>query len=1089
MISNYTGISGSRMAYLAAAELMKNKKLLIVVSSGRTGERLREDLAFFVPNAKIELLPEDRDRFLYDARDRENLIKRIRGMLSLSVDDGSERSKAVIVPASTVLRPIISRDRFLSGLSQIEIGQVMDPDELKLKLVQEGYRAETIAESVGEFSSRGGIIDVFAPAYDNPLRIEFFGDEIDSIREYDKETQRSLENMSSALIPAAAEFLPTEDELQRMLADGKVDEDIKARLRENTDTQLYSDYIELFDVKKEYLWDYCDDGKIVLCDPARVYEEIPDYRDERELYKIFSKNIDVYTPFPERIKGVEKLDNINNVKSRQFPALNGQMNLLAMEIKEFIKLGYDVRVVSSSEERRDRIKEYLELADIVSGVRYHIGSLSSGFIFEDMKLCYIAESDVFTNSKKKPHLKKHKNKESRPQFSDFQSGDYIVHETHGIGRFEGIKPMTADGETKDYLVIRYAGTDVLYIPTEQLDIIQKYIGSGNRAPHLSKLSGGNWKRLRERAKKAVMEIAENLVKMYAERKVLEGYAFSEDSLWQKEFEDDFPYTETDDQLKAIAEIKADMEKNTPMDRLLCGDVGYGKTEVAARAIFKCISEGKQAALLAPTTLLVNQHYHNLKERFENYPFEIEMLSRFRDKSEQEKTVKNLKKGTCDLVIGTHRLFSDDIEFKDLGLLVIDEEQRFGVQHKEKLKLLRKNVDVLTLSATPIPRTLNMSLTGIKDISTIDEPPTDRYPVQTYVAPYDEKLVKAVLERELARGGQAYVVNNRVKGINRLAEKIEEIVPDARVGVGHGQMSETALENTMIDFVEGETDILVATTIVENGIDIPNANTIIILNADKLGLAQLYQLRGRVGRSNRIAYAYLLYQPETVVSELAAKRLTAIREFTEFGSGFKVAMTDLELRGAGNMLGEAQSGHIEGIGYELYCKEIDRAVRMLQGETVTETRAEIVVDIKAPSSIPVSYINDESLRLQAYKKISCILNEEDADDIIDELIDRFGDIPHETNNLIMFAELRAHAEKLGLEHIYVKQNRIFFKPGEKNMLTAYCLVIAKDVFGDELTITSGRSIGMSLFIGKKSALPKALELMRNLRKAYEEEKNS
>ena len=548
-----------------------------------------------------------------------------------------------------------------------------------------------------------------------------------------------------------------------------------------------------------------------------------------------------------------------------------------------------------------------------------------------------------------------------------------------------------------------------------------------------------------------------------------------------------------------------MEKPLPMDRLLCGDVGYGKTEVAARAIFKCLAEGKQAALLAPTTLLVNQHYHTLKERFAHFPFEIDELSRFRSAQAQKKTVKSLKTGEIDLIIGTHRLLSDDVQFKDLGLLVIDEEQRFGVRHKEKIKELKQNIDVLTLSATPIPRTLNMSLTGIKDISIIDEPPGDRLPVHTYVTPYEEDMIRNAIERELARGGQVFIVNNRITGLNQIKETVERIVPDAVIAVGHGRMSEEALESTMLDFVEGRVNVLIATTIIENGIDIPNANTMIILNADRFGLAQLYQLRGRVGRSHRLAYAYLMYQPGKVLTEIARKRLTAIREFTEFGAGFKLAMRDLELRGAGNMLGEAQSGHIESIGYELYCKEIDRAVRRLKGETVTDQRSEITIDIPVAASVPASYIEDETLRLQAYKKIASINCMDDADDVIDELTDRYGDVPEEAISLIKAAEIRAHAEICGVSYIGRKGPRLEVKFSENTRFSAYCAVMAKAEFGDALTIMSGRTTRISLYTGssvythsvrKQKAfqsadtdLDKVLALMRTLRNAVDTEQSS
>lgn len=1083
MIINYTGISGSRVAYLAAAEFENKGNCLIVVSKGLQANRLKEDLAFFMPETKIYVMPEEEDmRILYEARNRESQIERIKAIQGL-VDD--KEQKVVIAPISAVLRPTISKSRYVETMQELSLGMRIDPASLRAKLVSAGYTYASVVESAGEFTTRGGIIDVFSPSAEYPIRIEFFDDEIDSIRYYDPATQRSLENIKSITIGPAAEYVPSDEEKAVAIKKLRKDDEKVAELFEQgSDVQIYADFIDYFDIDKHYLWEYLENGVSYVVDPNRIVQDIPEFENKDDFRKIYDTDCILITPFPETIKNVDKLDKVINSRSRQVASFNGQLELFAKELSSLAKAGYSIKIVGTNDERLSNIREYVEIAEVYGDISYLLGNLSAGMVMDDDKICYITEADIFPQTRKKlPKRKKKKSKDSI-EFSDLHKGDYVVHETHGIGRFEGIKTMTADGDTRDYLVIRYAGSDVLYIPTEQLDIIQKYIGSGGGAPSLSRLSGGSWKRARERAKKSIMEIAEDLVKLYAEREACGGYAFSQDTVWQAEFEDAFPYTETDDQLRATEEIKEDMQKALPMDRLLCGDVGYGKTEVAARAIFKCLSEGKQAAILAPTTLLVNQHYHNLLERFEGFPFEIGELSRFKSAAKQKEVVKGLADGTVDLVIGTHRLLSDDVKFKDLGLLVIDEEQRFGVQHKEKIKKLRNNIDVLTLSATPIPRTLNMSLTGIKDISTIEEPPGDRLPVQTYVTPYEEELLKSVIERELARGGQVFVVNNRITGIKTIAAAIERLVPDVRVAIGHGRMSEEALENTMMDFIDGNIDVLVATTIIENGIDIPNANTMVILNADKLGLAQLYQLRGRVGRSNRLAYAYLMYQPQKVLTELATKRLVAIREFTEFGAGFKLAMRDLELRGAGNVLGEAQSGHIEGIGYELYCKEIDRAVRQLKGENVTETRADINIEMTVDASIPSSYIEDETLRLQAYKKIVSIACEEDAADISDELLDRYGDLPDKTENLIRVAEIRAAAERIGIETISERGTRIVLRFAEKNNVNAYMLVIAKEEIGDSLTIMSGKLPGLSLFTGKKQALDKLLRLMKSLTNALD-----
>ncbi|HKM28292.1 MAG TPA: transcription-repair coupling factor, partial [Anaerovoracaceae bacterium] len=635
-----------------------------------------------------------------------------------------------------------------------------------------------------------------------------------------------------------------------------------------------------------------------------------------------------------------------------------------------------------------------------------------------------------------------------------KKGDFVVHENHGIGKFLGIEQLNVQGEKKDYLKIKYAGNDMLYVPVEQMDIVQKYIGGDGVSPRINKLSGGEWKVTKAKAKAAIATMAKELLDLYASRSMEKGHSFGKDTVWQQEFEDSFPYTETADQLQSIAEIKEDMEKPVAMDRLLCGDVGFGKTEVAARAMFKCLAEGKQAAVLVPTTILANQHYYTLKERFEKFPFTVEMLSRFRSDAQQGSILKKLEDGSVDLIIGTHRLISEDVKFKDLGLLVIDEEQRFGVAHKEKIKQLKKNVDVLTLSATPIPRTLNMSLSGIKNMSLIEEPPEERYPVQTYVLEQEDAMIKEIIQREIDRGGQVYVVFNRVRGISRIAERVAELVPEARIAVGHGQMNERALEDVMLSFINGESNVLISTTIIESGIDIPNANTILILDADRFGLSQLYQLRGRVGRSNRMAYAYLMYQKDKVLSEVAEKRLKAIREFTEFGAGFKVAMRDLEIRGAGNLLGSEQSGHMMNIGYELYCKLIDDAVRGLQGEIINDKKEETSVELAVRANIPNYYIENETLKLQMYKKIAGIKTEEDEDEIVDELMDRFGDVPNDVLNLLKISRIRTLAEELSVSRVSEQQGKVMINFDKENPLNPYALANVNEAFGHAAFVHGG-----------------------------------
>ena len=645
------------------------------------------------------------------------------------------------------------------------------------------------------------------------------------------------------------------------------------------------------------------DGCIMIDDPDRIYETLDlrtremkeDFQvllergqvipkdtallaDRNDFLKVYEKkNVAVFTPFPKAVAGVSRFDQVYNLQSRQTLSFSGKMNVLETELKAYAKKGYRVTIVCSSKERLSNLQEFADRIGLSGKIRFEQGNLTSGIDLPTEKVCYISDRDIFATSKTSRKKKRFKDKGQKIQsFADMRQGDFVVHENHGIGKFLGIEQLTVQGEKKDYIKIKYAGDDMLYVPVEQMDIVQKYIGNDAASPKLNKLSGGEWKATKAKAKAAIAVMAKDLIDLYAHRQMEKGHSFGKDTVWQQEFEDSFPYEETDDQLRSIEEIKRDMEKPFCMDRLLCGDVGFGKTEVAARALFKCVADGKQAAVLVPTTILANQHYYTLKERFENFPFKVDVLSRFRSEAQQKDTIDKLAKGQVDLVIGTHRLLSQDVKFQDLGLLVVDEEQRFGVEHKEKIKKLKKNVDVLTLSATPIPRTLNMSLTGIKDMSLIEEPPEERYPVQTYVLEQDDQLIKEIIERELGRGGQVYVVFNRVRGIQKIADRIEELVPEARVAVGHGQMNEHALEDVMLSFINGENNVLVATTIIESGIDIPNANTMIIMDSDRYGLSQLYQLRGRVGRSNRLAYAYLMYQKDKVLTEVAQKRLTAIR---------------------------------------------------------------------------------------------------------------------------------------------------------------------------------------------------------------------
>jgi transcription-repair coupling factor (superfamily II helicase) len=715
----------------------------------------------------------------------------------------------------------------------------------------------------------------------------------------------------------------------------------------------------------------------------------------------------------------------------------GKIQILSDEIKEWRRLGHGILIVINSKERGERLQDALRDMNVevfiqngpfqikTKQVVMVLGKLSGGFEFPNWKLTVLSEQELFHQPKKRAPKKLFEEGKRVLLLEDLQPGDYVVHVSHGIGCYQGIENLTVGDAVRDYLVIRYQGEDRLYVPTDQASLLQRYGGQEGGTPKLSKLGGADWNKVRSKVKRAVQDLAQELLELYAVRESIQGFAFLEDTPWQKDFEEMFPYVETQDQLRSIQEVKRDMEKSKVMDRLLCGDVGYGKTEVAMRAAFKAVTSGKQVAILVPTTVLAQQHYNTFKERFEGFAMRVGVLNRFRPPKEQKQIIENLRNGRIDIVIGTHRLLSQDVEFKDLGLLVVDEEQRFGVSHKEKIKRMRKSVDVLTLTATPIPRTLHMSLTGVRDMSVIETPPEDRYPVQTFVVEHSMPMVREAVRRELARGGQVYYVHNRIEDIDRMANELQEMLPEARVAVAHGRMSEIQLERVMLAFMEGDVDVLVCTTIVESGLDVANANTIIVDNADRLGLAQLYQLRGRVGRSNRVAYAYLTYTKEKVLTEVAEKRLSAIRQFTELGAGFKIAMKDLEIRGAGNLLGPEQSGQIAAVGFDLYCTMLEEAIRERKGEKVT-TEEPLSVDVQVKAYIPKTYIEDEGTKIDFYQRINLIAGPKEVESLREELEDRFGVPPEPLENLLRVAAIKAIAKQAKIAAVLQDKNHIKFK---------------------------------------------------------------
>lgn len=1124
---NISGVSEARVAPCAAHMSKEKSQSIIIVPTYVRAQRLAGDLSFFVKDKDILVLPEEEQVFLrYEAKNHDRLIERMKALKALRTG----QPVIVIAPVSAAIKKISPHKAFEEKVIKLKLSDISDLEKLKADLVAMGYEFSVTVENHGQFSVRGGIIDIFTPDNDNPYRIELFGDEVDSIRTFNKDTQRSIENLKYVEIyPAEQLTIESESfekagkaiakeyekqskklEISNPEASGKLIElknSICEYIENVSNLQLLENYIHYFYDDTEFIWNYMDDGRVMLDDPERIFEILEIRENElKEDFKVLlergeavpkdsalitgtanlkeileKRDTVIFTPFPKRVKGIDSFDEIHNINSRQMISFSGNLTLLENEIKSYLKRSYKISIVSNSDARLDNLREMLSRINNSDRISFEKGTLSNGMDFPEEKHCWISENDIFKYSKKHKRRKAFKDKGQKiHSFSEMKTGDYVVHINHGIGKFVGIEQLKVQGEKKDYIKIKYAGNDMLYVPVEQMDLVQKYIGNDQATPKINKLSGGEWKATKAKAKAAVAVFAKDLIDLYAKRKMEKGYSFSKDTVWQKDFEDSFPYEETDDQLRATEEIKSDMEKPFPMDRLLCGDVGFGKTEVAARALFKCVSDGKQAAVLVPTTILANQHYYTLKERFEKFPFNVEVLSRFKTPAQQKTIVSKLKSGEIDLIIGTHRLLSKEIEYKDLGLLVVDEEQRFGVEHKEMIKQLKKNIDVLTLSATPIPRTLNMSLTGIKDMSLIEEPPEERYPVQTYVMEQDDRVIRDIIERELSRGGQVYVVYNRVKGIYQLAERIENLVPEARIVVGHGQMNEHALEDAMMSFINGENNVLIATTIIESGIDIPNANTMIIVDSDRYGLSQLYQLRGRVGRANRQAYAYMMYQKDKVLTETAEKRLKAIREFTEFGSGFKVAMRDLEIRGAGNMLGNEQSGHLVNVGYELYCKMVDDAVRALEGEIVNdESREEATVELKASAYIPERYISDEATKLQMYKKIASIRTSDDEDEILDELLDRFGDVPAPCINLIKISHIRYLADLLAITELKQVGNKVVLNFSAENPLSGFALLNATERFGQKLFIHGGKQPFLRLSINEKKNLDETLELLQVL----------
>lgn len=1048
---------------------------LIVTSSDKRVREIRDEYLFYDRNTVI-FPAKDLIFYQADLRGRELEKERIRCLRRLV----EGRPTTVVTTFAALMTPQVPLSAWKSNVLQLEKRQTYSLEELSRKLVRMGYEKNFQVDAPGQFAVRGDIVDVFDLTEENPYRIEFFDEEVDSIRSFDLETQRSIEPMELVKIYPATELILSDarlsDGIDRIREEEKkTEEALRSQGHMEAAHRLSEGIGELCEAALEYrdfggLEGYIhyfypqtdsflemfpeEHSMIFLDEPVHLREEGEavefEFRESMisrsekgyvlpgQMQLVCSAALTASRMNHYRCLGLTALatgdsfflpECIVSVHARSVPAYNKSFDTLVSDLKKYKLQKYRMVIISASRTRAKRLAGdltergltsfYSENPDRILGdgeIMTYYGNIAHGFEYPQIRFIVIAETDIFGPARKTKKVKRHYDGESIRDFAELKVGDYVVHEDHGIGVYRGVEKIEVDGIAKDYIKIEYGGGGTLYILPGELKSLQKYASQDAAKPKLNKLGTQEWTSTRNKVKGAVEEVAQDLVELYAKRQAMKGHRFSPDTVWQREFEEMFPYEETQDQLNAIEDTKHDMESDKIMDRLICGDVGYGKTEITIRAAFKAVQDGLQVAVLVPTTILAQQHFNTFTERMKEYPVCVEMMSRFRTAAEQKKTKEGLESGRVDIVIGTHRILSKDVKFKRLGLLVVDEEQRFGVTHKEKIKKLRENVDVLTLSATPIPRTLHMSLIGIRDMSVLEEAPQDRVSIQTYVMEYNEEMVREAILRELSRGGQVYYVYNRVNDIAEVAGRLQQQVPEARISFAHGQMNESELEKIMYDFISGAIDVLVSTTIIETGLDISNVNTIIIHDSDRMGLSQLYQLRGRVGRSNRTAYAFLMYKKDKMLKEVAEKRLAAIREFTDLGSGFRIAMRDLEIRGAGSVLGRAQHGHMTAVGYDLYCKMLDTAVKHAKGLPVPEEK-NTFVNLSADAFIPDSYIMNEAQKLDIYKKIAAVASLEDCDDIRDELRDRFGEkIPASAENLLRIALIRSIAGKLDMAEI-------------------------------------------------------------------------
>ena len=1055
---------------------------IIVTYNEQKAKEIYENYRFYDPETK--LYPA-KDLIFYQADIHGNLITKQRIDCVKAILEN--KPVTIVTTIDAFMEHIVPLEVIRENVIDLCREETVDETELSEKLVALGYEKVYQVEASGQFCVRGGIIDIFPLTEENPIRIELWGDEIESIRMFDVLSQRSVEVLETVSVYPATETILTRNELEEGVL--RIEQDAKKaseELRKEFKTEEAHRMREIAATMREQLLelstacniesfshyfyehqisflDYFGDNAVFFLDePARLAEKCDtvelEFRESMgtrllkgyllpgQMDILYSKE-EVFTLLTQKRaaalatlsvkQGIYKASAKYTIESRAMNSYNNSFDALITDLKRYQKNGYRVILLSGSRTRAKRLAEDIreqELSSFYTEDKNHevkpgeimlmYGRISQGYEYPMIKFVVISESDIFTAEKKKRKKRKTYEGQKIQDFTELSVGDYVVHENHGLGIYKGIEQVEIDKVTKDYIKIEYRDNGNLYIPATGLDVIQKYASKDARKPRLNKLGTADWIKTKSRVRSAVDVVATDLVELYASRTEKKGYLYGKDTVWQSEFEEMFPFEETEDQLLAIEATKRDMESTKIMDRLICGDVGYGKTEIAIRAAFKAVQEGKQVVYLVPTTILAQQHYNTFVQRMKDYPVKVDLLSRFRTTTEQKKTVSGLKKGVVDIAIGTHRVRSADVGFKDLGLLIIDEEQRFGVTHKEKIKQLKESVDVLTLTATPIPRTLHMSLIGIRDMSVLEEAPMDRMPIQTFVMEYNEEMIREAISRELARNGQVFYVYNRVNTIADMTAVIRRLIPEANVAYAHGQMKENELERIMFDFINGDIDVLVSTTIIETGLDISNVNTMIIHDSDNMGLAQLYQLRGRVGRSNRTAYAFLMYKKDKLLKEIAEKRLQAIREFTELGSGFKIAMRDLEIRGAGNLLGEKQSGHMEAVGYDLYCKMLNEAVKKKKG-IATQEEYSVSVDVNIDAYIPETYIVNEFQKIDVYKRIAGIESEQEREDMTEELTDRFGTVPKPVENLLEIAYLRVLAKEVFVTEIKCEGRTIKF----------------------------------------------------------------